>query len=151
MYYLSIFDGLEKEFAGVEHIFEALYRDDCKIYINEVEMSREQTKEHHAKKMTLGSKATLLHFQVKSLNTIEVKYRLVNAEEDLLVSQLILTDGADRIVEAKVTNQAYIPEKESRKRLESDMLNETPYQQERRTCKRQRRKSKLSTLATSAW
>ena len=131
MYYLSIFDGLEKEFEGVEHIFEALYRDDCKIYTNEVEMSREQIKAHHAKKMTLGSKATLLHFQVKSLNTIQVKYRLVNEEEDLIVSQLIHTDGADRIVEAKVTKQDYRSEKKNRKSLYSDMLNEKPYQRER--------------------
>jgi hypothetical protein len=131
MYYLSIFDGLEKEFEGVEHIFEALYRDDCKIYMNEVEMSREQIKAHHAKKMTLGSKATLLHFQVKSLNTIQVKYRLVNEEEDLIVSQLIHTDGADLIVEAKVTKQDYRSEKKNRKSLYSDMLNEKPYQRER--------------------
>ena len=149
MYYLSIFDGTEKEFSSVEHICDALYRDDCIIYLNEMEMNKEQMKKHHANKLALGSKATLLQFQVKSLDTMEVKYRLVNSVEDLIVSQVITTDGAERIVEAKVTHQAYVPEKESRKRLESKMTS--PYEQERRNlCKRQRRKSKLNMVATTA-
>lgn len=102
-YYLTLFDGKKKTFEEVEHVFNALYREDCVITDGEGNTkTREEMKQTHARKLAMASKCTLLLFRVITYHTIEIKYRLVNDEEDKVIYQLLTTDGDDKVVEARV-------------------------------------------------
>ena len=59
-------------------------------------------KQTHAKKLAMASKCTLLLFRVITFDTIEIKYRIVNDEEDKVVYQLLTTNGDNRVVKARV-------------------------------------------------
>jgi len=102
-YYLTLFDGKKKTFEEVEHVFNALYHKDCVITDgNGNTKTREEMKETHAKKLAMASKCTLLLFRVITFDTIEIKYRLVNEEEDKVIYQLLTTDGENKVVKARV-------------------------------------------------
>jgi hypothetical protein len=102
-YYLTLFDGKKKTFEEVEHVFDALYHKDCVITDgNGNTKTREEMKETHAKKLAMASKCTLLLFRVITFDTIEIKYRLVNEEEDKVIYQLLTTDGENKVVKARV-------------------------------------------------
>ena len=59
-------------------------------------------KKTHAMKLALASKCTLLLFRVITFDTIEIKYRLVNEEEDRVIHQLITTDKDNRIMKLRM-------------------------------------------------
>ena len=102
-YYLSLFDGKKKSIEEVEHVFNALYHEDCVVTDKEGNTrNRDEMKEHHAKKLAMASKCTLLLFRVITYDTIEIKYRLVNDEEDKVIYQLLTTDNDNKIVKARV-------------------------------------------------
>lgn len=102
-YYLTLFDGKKKTFEEVEQVFNALYHKDCVITDgNGNTKTREEMKETHAKKLAMASKCTLLLFRVITFDTIEIKYRLVNEEEDKVIYQLLTTDGENKVVKARV-------------------------------------------------
>mmetsp|Transcript_660 Transcript_660/g.1052 ORF Transcript_660/g.1052 Transcript_660/m.1052 type:complete len:161 (-) Transcript_660:284-766(-) len=102
-YYLTLFDGKKKSFEEVEHVFNSLYHEDCIITDGEGNTrTREEMKQTHAKKLAMASKCTLLLFRVITFDTIEIKYRIVNDEEDKVVYQLLTTNGDNRVVKARV-------------------------------------------------
>mmetsp|Transcript_23142 Transcript_23142/g.35048 ORF Transcript_23142/g.35048 Transcript_23142/m.35048 type:complete len:162 (+) Transcript_23142:137-622(+) len=102
-YYLTLFDGKKKSFEDVEHVFNSLYHEDCIITDGDGNTrTREEMKQTHAKKLAMASKCTLLLFRVITFDTIEIKYRIVNDEEDKVVYQLLTTNGDNRVVKARV-------------------------------------------------
>lgn len=102
-YYLSLFDGKKKDIEEVEHVFNALYHEDCVVTDGEGNTrNREEMKEHHAKKFAMATKCTLLLFRVVTYDTIEIKYRLVNDTEDKVIYQLLTTDDDNKITKARV-------------------------------------------------
>lgn len=102
-YYLTLFDGKKKTFEEVEHVFNALYHEDCVITDGDGNTkTREEMKQTHAKKLAMASKCTLLLFRVITFDTIEIKYRLVNDEEDKVIYQLLTTNGDNKVVKARV-------------------------------------------------
>jgi len=102
-YYLTLFDGKKKSFEEVEHVFNSLYHEDCIITDGDGNTrTREEMKQTHAKKLAMASKCTLLLFRVITFDTIEIKYRIVNDEEDKVVYQLLTTNGDNRVVKARV-------------------------------------------------
>ena len=50
----------------------------------------------------MGSKCTLILFRVIAFDTIEIKYKLANDEEERVIYQLLTTDENDKIVKAQV-------------------------------------------------
>eukprot|EP00985_Skeletonema_marinoi_P012434 scaffold5995_cov83-Skeletonema_marinoi.AAC.1 len=102
-YYLTLFDGKKKSFEDVKHVFNSLYHEDCIITDGDGNTrTREEMKQTHAKKLAMASKCTLLLFRVITFDTIEIKYRIVNDEEDKVVYQLLTTNGDNRVVKARV-------------------------------------------------
>lgn len=102
-YYLSLFDGKKKDIEEVEHVFNALYHEDCVVTDGEGNTrNRDEMKEHHAKKFAQATKCTLLLFRVVTYDTIEIKYRLVNDTEDKVIYQLLTTDDDNKITKARV-------------------------------------------------
>ena len=104
-YYLTLFDGKPKTFEDVAHVFDALYHQDCIITDADGKnpRTRDEIKQTHAKKFAMASKCTLLLFRVVTFDIIEIKYRLVNEEEDKVVHQWLTTDGDNKVVKGKFT------------------------------------------------
>ena len=103
-YYLSLFDGSKKSFGEVERVFNYLFHEDCIITDSDGNTrNREDLKQNHAEKLALSSKCTLLLFRVVTYDIIEIKYRLVNDEEDKIIHQILTTNGDNRVVKARVT------------------------------------------------
>ena len=91
-YYLTLFDGKEKSFEDVEHVFNSIYHEDCIITDNDgITRTREEIKQTHAKKLAMASKCTLLLFRVITFDKFEIKYRLVNDSEDTVIHQVLTT------------------------------------------------------------
>ena len=127
-YYLTLFDGKPKTFEDVAHVFDALYHQDCIITDADGKTrTRDEIKQNHAKKFAMASKCTLLLFRVVTFDTIEIKYRLVNEEEDKVVHQWLTTDGDNKVVKGKFTieeskkgNDDVASPKKKRESLEAD-------------------------------
>ena len=102
-YYLTLFDGRKKTMEEIEHIFNAMYHPDC-IYIDRDgnKKSRDEMKKNHEEKLVMGSKITPLLFKLTGFDTMEVKYKLTNDEEERVIYQLLTTDENDKIVKAQV-------------------------------------------------
>jgi len=102
-YYLTLFDGRKKTMEEIEHIFNALYHPDCIVIDKDGnKKSRDEMKKNHGKKLAMGSKCTLILFRVIAFDTIEIKYKLTNDEEERIIYQLLTTDENDKIVKAQV-------------------------------------------------
>jgi hypothetical protein len=102
-YYLTLFDGRKKTMEEIEHIFNALYHPDCIVIDKDGnKKSRDEMKKNHGKKLAMGSKCTLILFRVIAFDTIEIKYKLANDEEERVIYQLLTTDENDKIVKAQV-------------------------------------------------
>ena len=91
----------------IEHIFNAMYHPDC-IYIDRDgnKKSRDEMKKNHGKKLAMGSKCTPIQFKLTGFDTMEVKYKLTNDEEEKVVHQHLTTDENDKIVKCKITIEA---------------------------------------------
>ena len=103
----------------VEHIFNAMYHPDC-IYIDRDgnKKNREEMKKIHEEKLVMGSKITPLLFKLTGFDTMEVKYKLTNDEEEKVVHQHLTTDENDKIVKCKITIEAELsPDEIVRRKL----------------------------------
>src|SRR6056300_1403297 len=91
----------------IEHIFNAMYHPDC-IYIDRDgnKKNRDEMKKNHEEKLIMGSKITPLLFKLTGFDTMEVKYKLTNGEEEKVVHQHLTTDENDKIVKCKITIEA---------------------------------------------
>jgi hypothetical protein len=112
-YYLTLFDGRKKTMEEIEHIFNAMYHPDC-IYIDRDgnKKNRDEMKKNHEEKLVMGSKITPLLFKLTGFDTMEVKYKLTNDEEEKVVHQLLTTDENDKIVKCKITIEAELSQDE---------------------------------------
>eukprot|EP00984_Skeletonema_dohrnii_P011666 scaffold4679_cov81-Skeletonema_dohrnii-CCMP3373.AAC.1 len=90
--YLSAFDGKNKDFSKVEHLFDALFHKDFFETTNNSQqqqtVSRDQTKAMHAMYFAMGTRATLIHYRKIGLHTIDISYHLCNDQVDIVVRQL---------------------------------------------------------------
>ncbi|KAL7493049.1 hypothetical protein ACHAWT_002289 [Skeletonema menzelii] len=103
--YLRTFDGSKREFSEVEALFNQLYDDDFYESKNDTLITKDQVKQSHTRLFELGSKVTLIHFKHKGVNHVDIKYRLVNAECDRTIHQLITTKDR-KIIRAENPDQA---------------------------------------------
>ena len=97
----------------IEHIFNAMYHPDC-IYIDRDgnKKNRDEMKKNHEEKLVMGSKITPLLFKLTGFDTMEVKYKLTNDEEEKVVHQLLTTDENDKIIKCKITIEAELSQDE---------------------------------------
>ena len=127
--YLRTFDGSKREFSSeVEALFNQLYDDDFCESKNETLITKDQVKQVHTRLFEIGSKVTLTHFKHKGPDRIDIKYRLVNAEEDRTIHQLIVTKGM-KIIRAEDLDQARQERHEEKeiRREEVRMMYADPY------------------------
>jgi hypothetical protein len=126
--YLRTFDGSQREFSDVEALFNQLYDDDFYENKNDTLITKDQVKQSHTRLLELGSKVTLLHFKHKGVNQVDIKYRLVNAESDRTIHQLI-TIKDRKIIRAENPDQA---KQEREIRREEVRMEECPRREVRR-------------------
>ena len=126
--YLRTFDGSKREFSEVETLFNQLYDDDFYENKNDTLITKDQVKQSHTRLFELGSKVTLLHFKHKGVNQVDIKYRLVNAESDRTIHQLI-TIKDRKIIRAENPDQA---KQEREIRREEVRMEECPRREVRR-------------------
>ena len=126
--YLRTFDGSKRAFSEVEVLFNQLYDDDFYESKNETLITKDQVKQSHTRLFELGSKVTLTHFKHKGVDQIDIKYRLVNAESDRVIHQLIATKDR-KIIRAENLDQA---KHEHEIRREEVCMEECPRREVRR-------------------
>ncbi|KAL7534767.1 hypothetical protein ACHAWF_004943 [Thalassiosira exigua] len=127
--YLRTFDGSKKDFSNVEVLFDVLYADNFYERKDGIFIPKDYLKQAHVQFFELGSKVTLTHFKRKSLDTIDIKYRMVNSEVDITVHQLITTkDG--KIVQARGFDEAIDEER----RCEAEIPRKVELQRDEFRC-----------------
>lgn len=130
--YLRTFDGSKREFSEVEALFNQLYDDDFYESKNDTLITKDQVKEAHTRLFELGSKVTLTHFKHNGVNQIDIKYRLVNAETDRTIHQLLTTKDK-KIIRAENLDQAKQECREEKEiRREEVRMEEYPRREIRR-------------------
>ena len=130
--YLRTFDGSKREFSEVEALFNQLYDDDFYESKNDTLITKDQVKQAHTRLFELGSKVTLTHFKHKEVNQIDIKYRLVNAETDRTIHQLLTTKDK-KIIRAENLDQAKQECREEKEiRREEVRMEEYPRREIRR-------------------
>ena len=112
--YLRTFDGSKREFSEIEALFNQLYDDDFYESNHDTLITKDQVKQAHTRLFELGSKVTLMHFKHKGVDKIDIKYRLVNAEADRTIHQLVTTKDK-KIIRAENLDQ---PKQERREEKE---------------------------------
>jgi hypothetical protein len=108
--YLSIFDGKTKDKHAL-HLakdqFDAIYH--AKVQSTEYggyPINRHQIEHLHNLHLSLGSKMTLLCFRSESLQTIDVKFQVVNKQENTTVHN-ILTLEDNKIIKVQTKEEYY--------------------------------------------
>ncbi len=125
--YLRTFDGTKREFSEVEALFNELYDDDYYESKKDTLVTKDQVRLAHTRLFEIGSKVTLLHFKHKGADKIDIKYRVVNAEADRTIHQLIIIKNK-KIIRAEDMDQR-IEECPARRevRREERMMRDDPY------------------------
>eukprot|EP00985_Skeletonema_marinoi_P001150 scaffold464_cov130-Skeletonema_marinoi.AAC.2 len=100
--YLAAFDGKKKDFSEVEHVFDALFHEEFSdtINVHHQAVSREHIKTLHTEYFAMGTKATLIHYRIVGLNTVDVSYNLFNDQEEVITRQLFTRQNG-RVVRAQ--------------------------------------------------
>ena len=87
--YLAVFDGNKKDFSEVEHLFDSLYHEKMTFTFKDGEIAtREDMKRLHADQLSKGSKITLIHFRKIGVECIDVKMRVENEQEDIVLHKV---------------------------------------------------------------
>ena len=125
--YLRTFDGSKCEFSEVETLFNELYDDDYYESKKDTLVTKDQVRLAHTRLFEIGSKVTLLHFKHKGADKIDIKYRVVNAEADRTIHQLIVIKNK-KIIRAEDMDQR-IEECPARREVcrEERMMRDDPY------------------------
>jgi flagellar capping protein FliD len=109
--YLTIFNGELKDRESLRNAdvqFNAVYHYKVQSteYDRRVPINRGQLQHLHELHLSLKSKVTLLHLRTVSLNVVDVKYRVVNEQEDTIVHN-ILTIEDNKIVKVQQKEEYY--------------------------------------------
>lgn len=107
--YLTIFNGEIKDSESIRNAdaqFNTVYHYKVQSTEYEVPINRGQLQHLHELHLSLRSKVTLLHLRTVSLNVIDVKYRVVNEQEDTIVHN-ILTIEDNKIVKVQQKEEYY--------------------------------------------
>ena len=118
--YFAVFDGSKREdFSYIEPLFDALYAKNFTLVLKNddaytstasifygMTLSRDQVKDDHAKKLSKGTKLTLIHFRKIGLNCVDVQFALKNEDEDIVI-RAVLTIEDNKIVKATVVNDSF--------------------------------------------
>jgi hypothetical protein len=105
--YLAAFDGSNKDFSQIEHLFDALYHEALVCIPSDgTERTRDQTKMLHAKYLSKGSKATLLHYKRIGLTCADIKIGMVNSEEDTTI-HLVVTIFERKIAKTWILDDSF--------------------------------------------
>src|SRR6056300_763213 len=115
--YLRTFDGSKCELSD----------DDYYESKKDTLVTKDQVRLAHTRLFEIGSKVTLLHFKHKGADKIDIKYRVVNAEADRTIHQLIIIKNK-KIIRAEDMDQR-IEECPARRevRREERMMRDDPY------------------------
>ena len=102
--YFASFDGTEKEFSQMEHLFDALYHEKFNLTFKDGKtLSRDATKEMQATYLAKGSKIKIIHLQKIGLDCINIEFHVENEEEKLTIRSVhSIEDG--KLVRAQVVD-----------------------------------------------
>lgn len=106
--YLSIFDGKKKD----KHVLRLATDEFDAIYHSKVQsteyggypINRHQIQHLHNLHLSLGSKMTLLCLRCESLQTVDVKFQVVNKQENTIVHN-ILTLEDNKIIKVQTKEE----------------------------------------------
>jgi len=105
--YLDAFDGTPKKFSEVEHLFDKVYHrnftfstEDGKIH------TRKEAKASVARKLALGSKVEVIHWKRIGMSCTDLKYRLVNKEEDT-ITRVLFNTVSKKIIRAYIHDDTF--------------------------------------------
>ena len=105
--YLAAFDGSNNDFSQIEHLFDALYHEASMCTSKEgKKLTRVQTKMLHSKYLAKGSKAPLLHYKRIGFTCADIKFRMVNGEEDTTI-HLVVTIFEHKIAKSWVIDDSF--------------------------------------------
>ena len=105
--YLDAFDGTPKKFSDVEHLFDKVYHrnftfstEDGKIH------TRKEAKASVARKLALGSQVEIIHWKRIGMSCTDLKYRLVNKEEDT-ITRVLFNTVSKKIIRAYIHDDTF--------------------------------------------
>lgn len=105
--YISIFNGEMKDEHAVslaKEKFNAIYGNVQSTEYGGYPINRGQIEHLHEIHLSLGSKMTLIHFRKEGLNTVNVKIRVVNKQENTSFHN-ILTIEDNKIVKVQTKEE----------------------------------------------